>query len=153
MHLHAKAILSGIALTSTWLTLALDTTNFHIKTLGGFSFVDVTDRIYWDSGGVYGVSLPAFFSGDAGLQVTAGLGSGVSISLGLFVDEVLILETPLNFSVLDQIQGYGANDPMLDSSDNNLLQSGSYIEFKAKSGAGEIPTIAVDYFNVTIKRD
>lgn len=153
-HLHLKSPLSGIALTSSWSKLTLDTTNFHIKVFGGFSFDDANDRIYWDSGSVIGHSLPATFIGDAGLQVTAGLGAGVTIILGLFVNEVLILETPMSFTALTYIQGYGANGIMLDSAtDANILQPNSYYDIRAKAGTGETPTIQLDYFQVTIKRD
>lgn len=152
-NLHLKNSLSGISLTSSWLKLALDTANFHIKVLGGFTFDDANDRIYWDQSNVINKSLPATFIGDAGLEVTAGLGIGVTVTLGLFVDDVLILETPLNFGAIDKIQGYGANSILLNANDVDLLQSGSYYEVKAKAATGETPTISLDYLNVTIKRD
>jgi len=152
-HCHLKAPVADIALTSTAIKLPLDTTNFHLKMLGGFTFDDANDRIYWDQVSAYGVSLPATFIGDAGLQVTAGISGSVKITLILKVDGVSILETPLNFTALNSIQGYGANGVLLDALDADLLQSGSYYEFWVKAGAGETPTITLDYFNVTIKRD
>ena len=152
-HAHLKNELTGIALTDAWSKLALDTTNYDIKALGGFTFDDANDRFYWDQSGAIDKSLPAFFIGDVGLQVTAGIGAGVTITMGLFIEGTLILETPITFGVIDKIQGYGANGVLLDALDDDLLQSGSYYEFWAKAGTSETPTVSLNYLNTTIKRD
>ena len=149
-HLHLKTPLAGIVLSDSWLKLALDTTNLHIKTLGEFTFDDANDRIYWDAAGNLGYSLPALFIGDAGLQVTSTVVTAITITLGLFIDDVLVLETPITFDKKETIQGYGANDPLLDSSDEDLLQSGSYYDFRIKASTGDTPTITLNYFNTTI---
>jgi len=150
-HVHLKAPLTGIGLTTSYVKLALDTTNFHIRTLGGFTFDDTNDRIYWDSGGAIGRSLPVTFIGDAGIEITAGLSGTMKVTLGLFFDEVLVLETPISFSVIDKIQGYGANGILTNISEVSLLQSGSYWDVRAKVDSGT-PTITLAYFQVTIQR-
>lgn len=155
-HLHLTNTIAGISLTTSWLKLAVDTTNFHVKTLGGFTFDDANDRIYWDASGAIGRSLPAIFIGDAGIQVTAGAGSGVIVTLGLFVDSdpssgTPILETPLTFDVLNKVQGYGANELLIDAVNDDLLQSGSYFTFGVKASTGV--TAQLDYFQITVKRD
>jgi len=152
-HLHLKNQLTGIALTDAWTKLPLDTTNYGVKMFGGFSFDDANDRIYWDYGGTINQSLPATFIGDAGLTITAGMSATATVIMGLFIDEVLILETPMNFANIDKIQGYGANGILVDALDANLLQSGSSYDIRAKAGSGETPTVSMDYLNVTIKRD
>ena len=123
-HVHLKTPVTGVALTDVWSKIPLDTTNFVIKAFGGFTFDDANDRFYWDQSGVINKSLPATFIGDAGLIVTAGISSVVTITMGLFIDGVLILETPMDFTVLNSIGSYGANGILVDASDADLLQSG-----------------------------
>lgn len=152
-HIHLENKITGVVLSDSWSKLGLDNTNFSIRMLGGFSFDDTNDRVYWDQDSVINQSLPATFIGDAGVTVTDGLVSTATIYLGLFIDETLILETPMNFASIDKIQGYGANGILVDSSDVDLLQPGSYYDIRARAGVGESPTISVDYLNMTIKRD
>jgi hypothetical protein len=120
--------------------------------LGGWSFDDANDRIYWDQSGDIGIALPLIFIGDAGVQVTSGITGSVTVSMGLFVDGELILETPITFTIQDSIQGYGANGILLDALDDNLIQPGSYYEFWARAGAGQTPTITLAYLNTTVER-
>lgn len=151
-HLHLKSPITGIVLSDAWTKLPIDTTNFNVKLLGEFTFDDASDTITWDELGNLGTSLPAMFNGSAGLQVTAGLTGASIITLGLFVDDNLILETPLNFSALDRIKDYSANGILVNASDLDLLQSGIGYDFRIKAGTGETPTITLNYFNITIER-
>ena len=151
-HLHLKNAVSGVTLSTNWLKLDLTTVNMTIKTLGGFTFDDTNNRIYWDANGVLGASLPSTFVGNAGIQITSTIVSPIVLTLGLFIDEGLILETPLTFAKKETIQGYGANGILLDGEDVDLLQSGSYYDFRIKASAGT-PIITLNYFNTTIQRD
>ena len=152
-HLHLKTPISGIVLSDQWQKIDIGSSNFTRKIFDGFTFDSDNDRVYWDADGSKGESLSAFFVGAAGLQVTAGVGIGVTISMGLFIDGNLILETPLSFSAIDKIQMYGANGILVDAQDEDLLQPGSYYELFSKAGTGETPTVTVNSLNTTIKKD
>jgi len=150
-HIHLGDPVTGFTLSDQWQKMGIGASNFHVMTIDGFTFDEANHRIYWDLDGAIGSSLSALFVGAAGLEVTTGLGTGVTISMGLHVDGNLILETPLSFSAVDRIQMYGANEVMVDhnSGHADLLQSGSYIELFTKAETGETPTITARTLNVT----
>jgi hypothetical protein len=151
-HAHLKSALTGIALTSSWSKLNLNTTDFMIDALGGFTFDGTNKRFIWDSADTYSMGIFAEFLGSAGLQITSGLGGGVTVTLGLFIDGNLILETPLNFTTLSRIKAYCANDILVDDTTKlPLLTQASYVEIFAKAGTGETPTMTLDFFNITVR--
>lgn len=151
-HLHLKSPKTGISLTDSWQKLDLNTTDFEIDMLGGFTLDDANDRIIWDNSNNYGISLNTLFIGDAGIEVTAGITGTISVTLGIFVDGNLILETTVNFTTSGKIQSYGANDLLIDDvTKQSLLSQGSYAEYYIKAGTGETPTVTIDYFNTTIQ--
>ena len=152
-HIHLQSSISDIDLTDTYLKLDLSDANFEISTLGGFSLDSANSRIYWDSGGAIGLSLPSIFIGDAGLQITSNITTPITITLGLFVDDAVAAETPLIFEKKAFIQSFGANDAMLDDVSEDLLQSGSFYDFRIKASSGDTPTLKLDYFQTVIKRD
>jgi len=143
-HLHLKAPITGVVLSDSWLKLAMSATTFTIKNEGGFTFDDANDRVYWDSADNFSLDIDGAFKGDAGLKITSGIGGGVTISLGLFVNGVLKLETGLNFSNQDYDKHYGANG-------YPTIVQGDYIEFFIKAGTSETPTITLNYFYTTIE--
>ena len=150
-HIHLKSPLTSISLTDTATKLNLNTTDFEIDALGGFTF-DATDkRFIWDSANNYNCDLLATFIGDAGIEVTGGEITG-NIILELRVNNAIILETNLNYNQQNKVQSYGANDVLIDDTTKEpLLEQGSYWEVWARAGVGETPIVTLDYFNVTIK--
>jgi len=150
-HIHLGDPITGFALTDQWQKMQIGATNFHVMTIDGFTFDSDNHRIYWDLDGAIGSSLSALFVGAAGLEVTSGIGAGVTISMGLFINGNLILETPLTFTSQDKIQKYGANEVMVthDEKYTDLIQPGSYIELFTKAGTEETPTITARTLNVT----
>ena len=152
-HLHLNTPVTGITLSDEWTKLPISSSSFTKKIFDGFTFDSDNDRIYWDADGRINESLTAFFTGAAGIQITSGLSSVATVSMGLFIDGNLILETPLSFTALDKIQMYGANGILVDSNDEDLLQPGSYYELFSKAGSEETPTVTLNSLNTTIKKD
>ena len=143
-HLHLKNSIAGISVTDTWAKLHLDTTNFEIVNTGDWSFNDANDRCIWNNA----TQLFCTFTGDAGLQITSTLSTDLTVSLGLFIDGVLKLETPITFDKKDLIQMFGANGPL--GSDTSLIQENSYYEFFIKCESGKTCTMQLDNFQTTI---
>jgi len=150
-HIHLKNTIGGIVLSDQWQKIVLDETNYVVKSIGGFTFDDANDRIYWDQGSVIGKSLACTFIGNASVQVTAGLTGTITVYMGLFINGVLILETPMNFTVVNSLGSYGGNGILVDAIDDNLLQPGSYYEFHVRADTGETPTIQVGSLNTIIQ--
>jgi len=143
-HLHLKGAKTGIVLSDSWLKLELNTTDYTIKTEGGFTFDDTNDRVIWGEGNLNAITIDCSFKGDAGIKVTDGIGGGVLITLGLFVNGVLKLETPLNFTNQDDDKAYGANG-------YPTINQGEYVEFFIKADTGQTPTITLNHFYTTIE--
>jgi len=153
-HIHLETPITGVVLSDTWTKLDLSSANFDVKTLDGFTFDSDNDRIYWDEDGAINSSLSAFFVGDAGITVTSTISGSITVSMGLFIDGVNVIETPLTYTQQDKIQSYGSNSILIDLSTlADLLQSGSYIELFSKAGTGETPTVTLETMEVTFKKD
>jgi len=153
-HISLNTPITGVTLSNEWTQIALSSANFDIHALDGFTFDTENDRIYWDEDGALDTSLSCFFVGDAGLQVTSSISGDETVSMGLFIDGVLIIETPLTFTQQNKIQSYGANSILIDPSTlADLLQSGSYLELWSRAGVGDTPTVTVNTLKVTFKKD
>jgi len=153
-HISLNTPITGVALTDAWVKLPLSSSNFDVHALDGFTFDSDNNRIYWDEDGALDSSLSAFFVGDAGLQITSSISGSDHVSMGLFIDGVLIIETPLTFTEQNKIQSYGANSILIDDTTlADLLQSGSYIELKSRAGTDETPTVSLSTLTVTFKKD
>ena len=144
-HLHLKAPIAGISVTDTWAKLPLDITNFDIVNTGDWSFDDSNDRCIWGNA----TQLFCTFTGDAGMQITSTLVSDIVVSLGLFIDGVLKLETPITFDKKDLIQMYGANGTLGDTT--SLIQQNSYYELFIKCETGESCTMQLNNFQTMIR--
>lgn len=148
-HAHLKAPIPGIGLTDAWQKIDLNTTDFFIDALGGFTFDEINKRFIWDAADALNMDIIPVFVGDSGIEVTSG--AGVSVAFGLFVNGNLILETERGIDALNKIQSLGANDYIIDDTTKlPIIEQGGYVEFFIRAGTSETPTISIDYFYITL---